>query len=150
MLAYALSASGWLALVLVAATTVLPYVLRPTRTGRAFGFQPRTGPLASQLRPHIIFGALILALAMIHASAAMALPSGVLLRLNQTGLVLATAALGLIALQVVFGIQLLQRGLGVRRAPLRRWHFWSMGALVADTVAHVVLNSALLHAAVRP
>ena len=147
MLAYILSASGWLALVLTLATTVLPYLLQPTALNRALGLGFPSGPLALRMRPHVIIGALILALGLIHASAAMALPSGVLVRLDQTGLMLATAALGLIVLQAVFGVQLLQRRLGAQRAPLRRWHLWSMAALLAATLAHVALNSALLHAA---
>jgi hypothetical protein len=88
-------------------------------------------------------------LGLIHASAAMELPSRVLLRMNQSGLVLATLSLGLIFAQVIVGWRLLQRGLGQKRAGLRRWHFWSMGALLAITLGHVALNSALLHAALR-
>ena len=149
MLAYALSTSGWLALVFVCATIVLPYLLRPTRLSRMLGFSRRAGSLAAQFRPHVIFGFVILALALIHASAAMALPAPVLLRMNQTGLVLATVSLGLVIAQVVLGWQLLGARLGIGRMALRRWHLWSMGALVVVTLAHVVLNSALLHAALR-
>jgi hypothetical protein len=147
MLAYALSTSGWLALVLVAATTALPYLLRPTRLSHALGIERRAGPLTLQFRPHVVFGLLILGLGLFHASVAMELPSGALLRMDQTGLVLATLSLGFIFVQVMLGWQLLQRGLGHKRVERRRWHFWSMGVLVAVTLGQIVLNSALLHAA---
>lgn len=147
MLAYALSASGWLALILVGATTALPYLLRPTRLSHMLGFPRRNGPHAAQMRPHVLFGFLILAFGLIHASAAMALPAPVLLRMNQTGLVLATLSFALVITQVMLGHQLLRTRLGTERLALRRWHFWSMGALLAAALAHVALNSALLHAA---
>jgi hypothetical protein len=132
--------SGWVLIVLVAATIVLPYVLRtPELVTR--DSSERVVPYLVRLRPHYWIGYAIAVLGAVHALAAMS--AGGVAVANVIGIYLATAALLVVLLQVRLGLELREPRLQNRRT-VRGWHFRAMLAIAALGVAHVVLNSVLV------
>ena len=64
---------------------------------------------------------------------------GNMTRVNMSGLLFATIAVGLLILQVALGLLLKDRQLQTRKL-IRRWHYWTMFALIFAVAAHVWLN----------
>lgn len=142
----AIAASGWLLVAILAATIALPYRLRrrgpPPRRSPAPPASPVPAGLArpERLRLHYWLGYAIAALALVHGMESMT--RGIAGRAHSAGLWLASLALLVAFCQVGIGLWL--RGKSVRRAAIRRIHFWVMAALVALVVLHVALDSWLL------
>lgn len=137
------SLSGWVQVVLMVATISLPYLLRGDFLKQEEGRPP---PYLLVLRPHYWIGYGIAALAFAHAGVAML--NGLTGMVNLLGVYLATAALALIAVQVLLGLRL-RKPRQRRRPMMRRWHFWSMISIAALGFAHVMLNSAMMRALFR-
>jgi len=136
-------ALGWIAVVLVMATTALPYLLRPTALARALGLAGSlAGNLVERMRPHMWLGYMILAVSGLHAVAAMGSGSP---RINPTGIGFATIALVLLCGQWLLGNRLMLRAIEQRQR-VRRWHFGAMLGTFAAIFAHAYLNGALLRA----
>jgi len=125
--------SGWALVLLLPVTIALPFVLRRRPSATVDG----------RLRPHYWMGYGVAALTLAHA--AVSTGGGLALRVDPSGVTLATGALLLVIVQVFVG--LLLREPSLRRRPLvRRWHVWGMVGIVALALGHIALNSALLHA----
>jgi hypothetical protein len=134
-------ALGWIAVVLLIATAVLPYLLRPTAFARALGIAGSfTGALVERMRPHAWLGYTIVALSGLHAVAAL---GGGLRRFDSAGLWFATIALVLLCAQWLLGSRLMRRVLENRQR-VRRWHFGAMVGVCAAIFAHAFLNGPLL------
>jgi thiosulfate reductase cytochrome b subunit len=136
------SISGLLAFFLVLITLMLPYILR--RQVRTAGGQ--AAAVWQRMKIHAWIGYAILALVTLHMYISMG--SGMLRQTSVSGINLATLALLLIFVQVGLGMSL-ERASGKRRPSLRRLHFVLMLGIVVLTLAHLVMNSALLHALVQ-
>lgn len=137
------SASGWVIVVLVAASISLPYLLRGDFLQLEEGRPP---PYLIKLKPHYLIGYGILAISFVHAWVAMS--NGLTRIFNLAGLYLASGGLALLSIQFIMGLQLRdprQRN----RVKLRRWHFWTMLAVLFLGLAHIMLNSAMLRAILR-
>jgi hypothetical protein len=117
--------SGWTATLFLGAGIGIPYV------GRSLG-------LAS-LRPHYWLGFLVPAIAFLHAWLPMS--AGHMRGFNQTGLLLATAALFVMLWQMGLGLTL-RAAKGIERRNTRRIHLATMLIIVALVAGHVVLNRA--------
>jgi hypothetical protein len=94
-----------------------------------------SGAFALRMRPHLVFGYTVLALAAMHA----ALSIGNATSANAAGIWCAGLALAGLALQAFSGTNL--QSPGAYRLVLRRWHtalFWTVAALLAG---HVLLNA---------
>jgi hypothetical protein len=134
------SASGWIAGLITAVGILLPYLLRPTRVGRALGFAPRHEAFyLRRMWPHYWTGYLSLGLSFYHAWVSMAF--GRMPRTSLAGLWLATLALFLLFVQLLLGL-VLQKARGAR-AIARRLHFWSMVGIFVLVLAHIRLNGSL-------
>ena len=136
------SISGFLAFFLVLITLMLPYILR--RQARAACGQ--AAAVWQRMKIHSWIGYTILALVTLHMYVSMG--SGMLRYTSVSGINLATVGLLLIFAQVALGMSL-ERARGNRRPSLRRLHFVLMLGIVVLILAHVVMNSALLHALER-
>jgi hypothetical protein len=141
-LAFMLSMTlGWIAVVLLIAEVVLPYLSRPSALARALGVAGAfTGALAERMRPHAWLGYAIVGLSGLHAIAGL---GGGLRSVDAAGLWFATAAFSLLCAQWLFGSRLMRRALENRQR-LRRWHFGAMVGACAAIFAHAFLNGALL------
>lgn len=127
MLTFSLSsASGYLAVFLMAVTIALPYYMR------------RRG---IPLPPHYLIGYAILVLAWTHSLTAMYAKT--MSRTSVMGINAAMAALMLITVQVGLG-QALAATRGAR-GKLTRFHFGVMLGIVVLVAAHLLLNGAVLH-----
>ena len=134
-------ALGWIAVAMIVATAVLPYVLRPTALTRALGLAGSlTGALVERMRPHAWLGYAVVALSVFHAVAAVVGGSS---RVDPVGLWFAVFALVLLSGQWLLGSRLMQRKVEQRQR-LRRWHFGTMVGSCAAVFAHAYLNGALL------
>lgn len=120
------SATGWVAVLVLGITTALPYLLR-SRQG--------TTPFRKRLWPHYWLGYGLLVLVMVHSSFVM---GPAMARSDAAGIWAATLALGLLFLQLALGL-LLQNGSPSQRQ-LRRLHFRSMIALAVLVVVHLWRN----------
>lgn len=133
-------ASGWLIVVLTAATITLPYIVRGRRLapeGWGLGYLQR-------LIPHYWVGYTIAGVSALHATFAMSGPLQVG-STYATGLWIAAGAMLLVFGQVSLGVRLRNlRGQG--RLRLRRWHFVGMVAMAATGALHLWLNGPLVHA----
>ena len=125
------SISGWIVALLLPLTIAIP--LRHSRVKRA---------ILPALRLHFWLGYVIAVFAIAHAGIAAGL--GVALSANATGVYLATGALLLVFLQLFLGLLLREPSLR-RRPVVRRRHVWVMVGIIALTIGHIALNSALLH-----
>jgi hypothetical protein len=132
---------GWIAVVLLIAEVVLPYLARPNALTRALRLaESRTGALAERMRPHAWLGYAIVGLSGLHAIAGL---GGGLRRVDAAGLWFATVAFALICAQWLLGSRLMRHALE-KRQRLRRWHFGAMIGACAAIFAHAFLNGALL------
>jgi len=130
------SASGWVLVVLLAATIALPYLIR----SRRFALEDVSRvPWRTRLRPHYWLGYVGAGIVLAHAWVPMR--AGWAMRSNATGLYLASGALLLLCAQIVLGLRLRQTRGNLRRR-LRRAHFWIMATAVALALGHIGLNSA--------
>ena len=123
--------SGWLAALLLGANACSPYLIRATQ-GVA---QERP----ARFRLHYTLGLLIPAFAFVHAWLPMG--AGLGRQLEQTGLLLATAALVIMLFQIGCGISL-RGSQGSTRRIIRRLHFWTMALLIGLVTTHIILNRA--------
>jgi hypothetical protein len=130
--------SGWLALILVGLTALLPYLLRRSRVSVLLDMVPATGrAYLARMWPHFWLGYAATAISFAHAWIFMSrAPTE---RVNKLGLNLASVALLWFLLQIAIGLLLQQRDLRERRT-VRKWHFWSMVGILALVGAHVWLN----------
>ena len=120
------SATGWVAVLVLGITTALPYLLRSRRG---------TSPFRQRLWPHYWLGYGLVVLVMVHSSFVM---GPAMARSDSAGIWAATLALGLLFLQLALGL-LLQNGNPSQRQ-LRRLHFRSMIALAVLVVVHLWRN----------
>jgi len=123
--------SGWLATLLFGAGTSIPYFIKAVR--------PASGPYLAQLRPHYWLGFLIPASAFLHAWLPMSV--GRIRGFDQTGLLIATAALFAMLWQLWLGITL-RDAKGAERRKARRLHFRTMVLIAGLVATHIVLNRA--------
>jgi hypothetical protein len=122
MVLFAWTAStGWLAALLLAAGIGVPYL-----AGRG-----------ARLWPHYWLGFIVFGAALVHAWIPMS--AGRIAGYDQSGLWLATAALGLMLWQLGLGLTL-RATRGPERTSLRRTHFWTMLGIVVLVIAHVLRN----------
>jgi hypothetical protein len=140
--AFMLSAAlGWIAVVLLIAAVVLPYLLRPTGLARALGIAGSfTGAIIERMRPHAWLGYAIIALSGLHAIAG---SRGGLRGIDAAGLWFAVVAFVLLFAQWLLGSRLMRRAVEHRQR-LRRWHFAAMVGTCSAIFAHAFLNGALL------
>ena len=140
MIRYFITASsGWMAATLVGVVALLPYLLRRTALSKKLGLADSyRGPYLARMGPHYWLGYGVIALSSVHAYLPMA--SAHMGRTSQTGLWLATIALGLLCLQAVLGLALQEPGAAVTRTKIKRWHFWGMAGVLAMIAIHVRLN----------
>jgi hypothetical protein len=126
------ASSGWTLVLLLALTVSLPYSIRSATARRGLGALrfPR-------LRLHFWIGYGIVALTLVHSWVPMR--PDIAGRANRQGLLLASAASGLLLVQLVVGLLLTRPG--SHRAALLRLHFWMMLVLLGLTAGHVVLNA---------
>ena len=137
------AALGWIAVVLLIAEVVLPYLSRPNALSRVLRLAGSfTGALAERMRPHAWLGYAIVGLSGLHAIAGLAVG---LSRIDMAGLWFAIAAFAALCAQWVLGSRLMRRALEHRQR-LRRWHFGAMVGACAAIFAHAFLNGALLRA----
>jgi len=133
-----ISATGWIASILIGVGTLLSYLLRRTRLSERLGIAPdKEKPYLQRMWPHYWAGYLLAALALAHAWIPMS--AGRMPSTSMTGLWLATVALGLVFLQILFGLSL-QQARETRRI-LRVAHFWTMLLISALVLLHLGLNS---------
>lgn len=125
------SISGYLTLLLLGFTALLPYLVR--RRGQAAGGVMKMGL-------HYCIGYAIFVVVLLHMLVSM--QAGMARGANLTGLNLASVAFLLIMIQVVLGITLKDRG--GRARPLKMLHFATMAGIVLLTCMHVALNNMLL------
>jgi hypothetical protein len=119
------SATGYMAIFLIAYTIALPYYLRRRRLA---------------MRPHYLIGYAIAIAAWTHSLIAMS--AGFATKISLAGIDAAMAALLLVTTQVLLGLAL--RESGANRSRLKRLHFGVMLGIVVFVLAHVILNGALL------
>jgi hypothetical protein len=131
--------SGWILVVLVAATAALPFAIR---RGAFAGPQPGARPRAflERLRPHYFLGYAIVGLVLVHGSVPLGV--GLATRVQSLGLNLAGVALILIGLQMLLGRGLRDPKRRDRRG-LRRTHLITTLAVMVTAGAHIALNSSL-------
>ena len=141
MLTYLLTGtSGWVLVVLIGATTTLPYLVRRPRLLGVHVPGPRRGYL-ERLWPHYRIGYAIGVLAVLHAWIPMS--AGLGGRVDQTGLYVATVALGAIAIQVSIGYRL-REPRRRDRLRLRRMHVSLMAIILILVAGHVWLDGSLM------
>jgi hypothetical protein len=115
------ASTGWLAVLLLVAGVGVPYL-----AGRG-----------ARLWPHYWLGFVVFGTAFLHAWIPMS--AGRVAGYDQTGLWLATAALGLMLWQLGLGVTLRASG-GQDRVRIRRTHFWTLLGIVALVTAHILRN----------
>lgn len=120
------ASTGWIAVLLLAAASVLPFLLRWLRA---------KGPTG--MRAHYLLGLAIPALALMHTSLTMMRMRG----LDTTGILFAAIALVGLFVQMSLGIELRAPPWGKPRG-LRRWHLVMMLATSGFIAGHIVLNRA--------
>lgn len=136
MIDYAItSATGWLMMVVLFVLIAYPFCLRA-------GWLGAVQPFLRRMRVHYWMGYTLGAVTLVHLWFSMS--GGVALVVNVLGLYLATVALVLVGAQIWLGRALSWPKLAQRKR-VRRWHFWLMLGLVLFILAHVVLDSALVH-----
>ena len=120
------AASGWIAVLLLAGASLLPFFLRWIRARGA-----------KAMRAHYLLGFAIPMLALLHSSLTMTRMRG----LDVTGIWFATVALVGLFIQMSLGIELRAPPWGQPRS-LRRWHLVVMLATSAFVAGHIALNRA--------
>lgn len=134
MISYALtSATGWLMLILLVAIVAYPFLLRA-------GLLGPSQPFLKRMRFHYWLGYIFAGTLGVHLLTSMS--PALMAAVNSASLYAATAALVLVAVQIWLGSQLTSPRLALRRL-MRRWHFWTMLALVGFILVHVALASPL-------
>jgi hypothetical protein len=132
------SVSGWAAVIFVGLQIVLPYLLRRSwlsvSLGLAEGF---VAPYLKRMGVHYWLGYLVVGLSVAHAWVPM--QARPMRGATTAGLWLGTAALFLLAMQVVLGLALRDPGLR-ERGQTRRWHCGVMVGAVLVVAGHVWLN----------
>jgi hypothetical protein len=131
------SATGWVAVLAIGIETALPYILREALRNQAArasaGSLPvRLPRLRARLWPHYWLGYALLALVLVHTSFVMGAAMG---RADPIGIWAATLALSLIFLQLAIGLIL--KSEASNQLQVRRWHFWSMIAMVGLVLTHL-------------
>lgn len=146
-LIYISSATAWLVVVLIAATAVIPYLVRPTRLSAWLGLRDaRKGGSIRRMGLHVWLGYAIVVLASVHTAAAMSL--GDMTRFDPAGLWFATVAFA--SLLIIFSLgRRLTQPLGRSRPEYRTWHFWMAIVLIASAFGHTLLNSPTVRLLVR-
>jgi thiosulfate reductase cytochrome b subunit len=134
------SMTGWVAVLATGIEAALPYIIRDAMKGSApqisaGGSLLRHPGLRAKMWPHYWAGYVLLAFVLAHASFVMGPAMG---RSDPAGIWAATLALGLLFAQVGVGL-VLKSGSNNQRQ-LRRWHFWSMIAVVGLIVTHLLRN----------
>ena len=124
------AATGWAAIAVFPLTVAWAYFSR----GR---FASASQPYRARLRPHYVFGYVVLGAASAHA--ALAMMRGTIASAGPLGINAAYWSLGLFAVQVFLGACLLDPG--SYRGALRAWHFRLMIAAGACAAIHVLLNA---------
>ena len=141
------SATGWLLVVMTAATVSVPFLLRRQFRGAQLRVKLQKGrTFLKHMWPHYWLGYAIAAFTLVHAI--LALGSGAGAGVNILGLLLASAALFLVFFQVLLGLNLRNPRLPSRRA-LRRLHFILMVSIVVLGLSHILLDSPTLHSLFR-
>ena len=125
---------GWLSLALLAVVVAIPYLRRTTVVAQAADM-PR--PYLSALSAHYWLALTVFIVSFVHAWIPMA--AGHIPQTSMRGLWLATYALGLLLLQLAFGLALRFGHARTVRA-LRYIHFLLMLGIAALVLAHVWLN----------
>jgi hypothetical protein len=131
------SVAGWIASILVAAESLLPYLLRRTAISEWLGTVQLHRPYRQRMSAHYWIGYSLVPLALVHAWIPMA--AGRARGANMLGLWLATAALMLLFLQLGLGLTLKGEGQPNRRQ-MRGIHYWTMIAIAVAVAAHLWLN----------
>ena len=133
------SATGRIALLLLALDILLPYLLRRTRLSRLLGLAAGyNSPYLHRMWPHYWCGYALVFFSLAHTWISMQSVS--MKRMNMAGLWFATVAIILLLFQVALGLFLQDRTLPTRKVT-RSWHYWLMLALVFLIGAHAWLNS---------
>jgi hypothetical protein len=131
------SATGRIAVILIAVDILLPYILRHTRLSRALGLaHDHRSTYLHRMWPHYWCGYSLVLFSLLHAWISMQARN--VSEMNQTGLLFAAAGTALLLFQMVLGL-LLQGGLRKRKLT-RLWHYWIMLAIVLTVAAHIWLN----------
>ena len=133
---------GWISTALLAAAIAIPYLSGVLVRGSRRPDGTSTLAPALPLWPHYWLALLLFGLVSWHAWPA--LRAGHILPSLTNGLYLAIIALDLLLLQLAVGAALRYLGPG-RFALVRRIHFILMTAIVLLVLAHIWLNSRLLH-----
>lgn len=135
---FLVSATGRIAMLLIAVDILLPYILRRTRLSRALGLtHDHNSTYLHRMWPHYWCGYLLILFSVVHAWFSMQARN--VREMNQTGLWFATAGTALLLFQIALGLLLQDRGLQKRKLT-RRWHYWIMFAIVLTVAAHIWLN----------
>lgn len=135
--------SGWALLVLLAATTALPFLFRRKQLLVSLGMMgAQAHPYLQRLRPHYLLGYAITGIVVAHAWVPMSAGFGG--QANVIGLYLGTGALFALVGQVLLG-RTLQDPQAPARRLLCRNHRWLMFGIFALAVGHIALNSPTLH-----
>ena len=129
------SATGWLMMTLLVAIIPYPFLLRA-------GFLGPVQPFLRRMRLHSWMGYTLGITMLVHLWFSMS--GGIALMVNAVGLYLATVAMLLVGAQIWVGRNLSWPKLAQRKR-VRFWHFWLMVGLVAFILAHLVLDSPLVH-----
>jgi uncharacterized membrane protein len=132
------SVSGWAAVILVGVQIVIPYLLWRSWLSVSLGLaEDFVAPYLKRMWVHYGLGYLVVGLSLVHAWVPMQARSA--RGATMAGLWLGTAALFLLAMQVVLGSALRDPGLRARRET-RRWHYGVMMGAVIVVAGHVWLN----------
>ena len=136
---FLISAAGRIAVVLMGVDILLPYLLRRTALSRRLGIslQP-SDKFLHGMWPHYWCAYLLLVFSLVHAWIAMAAVFQA--RSDTAGLWFATAAFGLMIIQIAIGLLLKDRRTKARKQ-FRRFHYWAMMTMVVAVAAHIWLNS---------
>lgn len=130
--------SGWLGTIGIGLGSLLPYLLRRTALSRRLGIElVNSLPYLGRMRPHYWVGYSIAGVSTIHAWFSMSCGH---IRTDSNGLWMATAALGLVWLQLWIGLMLRQPMAPSERKVLWLWHFWGMFAIAALVALHIRIN----------
>ena len=132
------SALGWLATLLLATGTLLPYLLRRTVLSEWLGTARGTRPYLQRMWAHYWAGYLLFPMALAHAWIPMR--AGNARGANFAGLWIGTISLMLLFLQTVLGLSLKSQGL-TGRSRIRQVHWWIMLAVALTAGVHIWLNS---------
>jgi hypothetical protein len=144
---YVSSATARLVVVLIAATAVIPYLVRPTKLSVWLGLRDAwKGGSIRRMGLHVWLGYAIVIFASVHTAAAMSL--GDVTRFDPLGLWFAVVAFA--SLVIIFSLgRRLTQPIGWKRPEYRTWHFWMAIVLIVSAFGHTLLNSPTVRLLVR-